>query len=594
MKLKVYQQGGGLIYTPFIPGRTSSKMSGSDSGSGENEPKLDPLDKEILALMKDQNLLPSDIQAIFNSLSAFQRRTQHLTAAGAGTSAYRSVMPGMLQIMNMVSVARANKQQWDNSVTEVKKHDAGSEVALDGYGRMWVMDTEDGKLLRVSPKDYDSSKHAPISNSQLLSFRQRNDDLAFSDKMFGETGMDVVGMKDIREELDSMISKLGKIKSENPRVQKLSDIASGIEGLGIFQISQEYSKGDLADFSQLLYSRLSNEAKHLIDANAAIGGYDKFQYILNIIRSETSQEESVKFDASLSKAAGFGAGAGDGSEKLNDHDTYPERLATGQTEIGAYDFILTKANGNKLWTFTQNYGPAMSNGNGMETMSMEQFYRKFDASGIVDWSKATFGDYQISAVDLPKIMYKGGSTVKRVVLPVKQDGSINFKAQEEADVLQNWINEHEEVTDALIQERVQEIDNAYWDPEHRVIKFKNAKAFLAVDTISSSDKVRFNPDSDWVYKMDRDPNNIRKDWLDLYESVLENGFIEHQKEKKYDFGSTAGRHLYEAVMFLPIISDTIGAAVYHDQNVPKSRYYNVRGQAIDHQNAINLKGSYNG
>ena len=109
MKLKVYQQGGGLIYTPFIPERTQSTLSGgSKTGSGEDDPKIDPLDKEILALMKDQNLLPSDIQAIFNSLTAFQRRTQHLSGLG-GTGAYRSVMPGMLSIMQMVSTARANK-----------------------------------------------------------------------------------------------------------------------------------------------------------------------------------------------------------------------------------------------------------------------------------------------------------------------------------------------------------------------------------------------------------------------------------------------------------------------------------------------------
>ncbi len=133
MKLtKVYQQGGGLIYTPFIPGAQSTT---SKSGSGEDDSKIDPLDKEILALMKDQNLLPSDIQAIYSSLTAFQKKTQHLSGLG-GTSAYRSVMPGMLKIMNMVSVARANKEQWDHSVEEIKKHDAGAEVALDGYGRM--------------------------------------------------------------------------------------------------------------------------------------------------------------------------------------------------------------------------------------------------------------------------------------------------------------------------------------------------------------------------------------------------------------------------------------------------------------------------
>lgn len=193
---------------------------------------------------------------------------------------------------------------------------------------MWVMDNE-GKLGKISPKDFDSSKHTPVSNSQLLSYRQRNNDLAFADNMFGETGMDVVGMGDIRKELDDMIGKLGSIKTSNPQVQKLSDIASDLQGLGVFQITQKYDKGDLTDFSQLLYSRLSNEAKHLIDANAAIGGYDKFQYILGIIRSETSREDSTTFDASLTKAGGLGGGSGS-DDKLTVKDTYAEHLNSGE------------------------------------------------------------------------------------------------------------------------------------------------------------------------------------------------------------------------------------------------------------------------
>jgi len=110
MKLKVYQQGGGLIYTPFIPGAQGTATSGSGRSSGGDDSAIDPLDKELIALMKDQNLLPSDIQAIYNQLIAFQRKAQHLTALG-GSAGYRAVMPGMLQIMQMVSIAKANKDQ---------------------------------------------------------------------------------------------------------------------------------------------------------------------------------------------------------------------------------------------------------------------------------------------------------------------------------------------------------------------------------------------------------------------------------------------------------------------------------------------------
>jgi hypothetical protein len=109
MKLKKYQQGGGMIYTPFIPEQmiANNGASSKSSGEGSEDSKLDPLDKELLSLMKDQNLLPSDINQIFNRLIAFQRRSQNLSALG--DDSYRSVMPGMLQIIQMVSNARNNK-----------------------------------------------------------------------------------------------------------------------------------------------------------------------------------------------------------------------------------------------------------------------------------------------------------------------------------------------------------------------------------------------------------------------------------------------------------------------------------------------------
>ena len=217
MKLKVYQQGGGLIYTPFIPG-AQGVSGGSSSGTSDEESKLDPLDKELLALMKDQNLLPSDIQMIYDRMLDFQRRTLHLSSLG-GTSAYRTVMPGMLQLQQLVSLAKTNKAQWDDAANEIRHHDAGSEVAMDANGLMWVRDRE-GNISKVSPSEFNREEYQPLSNSQLLYLRRGNEGMAFSDSLFGETGMDVIGMADIRKEIDDIISKFGSIKSGNLQLQK--------------------------------------------------------------------------------------------------------------------------------------------------------------------------------------------------------------------------------------------------------------------------------------------------------------------------------------------------------------------------------------
>jgi hypothetical protein len=116
MKLKVYQQGGGLIYTPFIPEQyaVSGSNSSKRSNSSDEDSKIDPLDKELISLMKGQNLLSSDIEVIYDRLIRFQKSTQNLSdplGLGTGSSDYRSVMPGMLQIMRLVETAKNNKAE---------------------------------------------------------------------------------------------------------------------------------------------------------------------------------------------------------------------------------------------------------------------------------------------------------------------------------------------------------------------------------------------------------------------------------------------------------------------------------------------------
>ena len=233
MKLKLYQQGGGLIYTPFIPeqyaGTTAKSSKSSDS---DEDSKLDPLDKELLGLMKDQNLLPSDIQMIYNRLIAFQRSTQRLssTAGFGGTNSYRSVMPGMLQIMNLVSQAKYNKARADSAIAQMSKESSGSDVALDKYGRMYVQDTKDGKVEKVLPKDYDSEKYRPISNSELMYLREQS--MPFNADIISDVA-DTVGMSSISKEINRIISAFGTTKL----ALKSPD--------GIYKLTEEKSSADL-------------------------------------------------------------------------------------------------------------------------------------------------------------------------------------------------------------------------------------------------------------------------------------------------------------------------------------------------------------
>ena len=336
MKLKVYQQGGGLIYTPFIPEQVAASRGASAASSkasdSDDDTKLDPLDKELLNLMKGENLLPSDVSMIYDKLISFQRKTQRLSSVG-GAGNYRSVMPGMLQIMKLVELAKSNREEWKDKVSEIKSHNAGAEVAMDSTGRMWVSDSEKGLTL-VRPSEFNAETQTPISNSQLIAMRKRNPELAFSDAILGDTGIDVVGATDVRKEIDEIIKNAGTVKDVKFGTIPFAEIAEGLEGEGIYKTSQKYSKADMDGFAQLLYSQLGASSKHLVAANAALMGIDKIEYIKTIVSSRTDVDPDLSYEASLTKAAGKGGAGGSGADgedaKNLKEVTYTEMLATGR------------------------------------------------------------------------------------------------------------------------------------------------------------------------------------------------------------------------------------------------------------------------
>ena len=209
----MYQDGGGLIYTPFLPGQAEAQSATSSSKKSEDaeDSKLDPLDKELLSLMKDQNLLPSEIQMIYNKLIQFQKSSQRLSALPGGTNSYRSVMPGMLKIMNLVSQAKYNKATDDEIVKQMMKENAGNEFALDGYGRMYVLN-EEGKIKKVKISDFDSEKHSPLSNSQLLYYREQSPELAFDGSVYDDM-RNMVGMTSVSTEIHRIIKEFGTQES---------------------------------------------------------------------------------------------------------------------------------------------------------------------------------------------------------------------------------------------------------------------------------------------------------------------------------------------------------------------------------------------
>lgn len=600
MKLRVYQQGGGLIYTPFIPEKAGVSTAKASKSGDEDDAKLDPLDKELLSLMKDENLLPSDIQAISNALIAFQRSTQHLsdTAGFGGTGAYRSVMPGMLQIMNMVSTAKFNKNQWDKAISEMQKHDAGAEVAMDSYGRMFVLDS-DGKLSTVSPKDFNPEKYQPISNSQLLQIRERS---AGMDGQLLNSMADLVGKQDVYKAINEIIKAYGtkenaQLLSKDEAVQNVLIDVNSPEG--IYKLSTKHPQADLQKAFKVLYDELPTNMQNLLKANAALSGESNptegaYKFIHSIIMNNINTEVDPSYDATASKAAGAGAGSG---EKLSVKDTYAEHLNTGEGFNPPTWTVIQPSNSDlALYAYSQNVGPILKDEKRFETANLSEVLSNADAIGaIVDANNISFGDQLLALNDFSKVVYDASSNMKRVYLPIKTDSTghirIDFEAQQKVGKLQEYLDNHGEIAFALIEEKLEDIPNSYLDREHKVIRFKNEHPFLAINGIVSSDKVRIDTTSNYIWSMDRGEGDTRKDYKSIYNNTITTGY-ESGDKKRYDNGSARGKNLYEGVIYMPLIGPLTATGIFNSAYFTKDTYTDITQKAEARQQAQKVKTNF--
>ena len=581
MKLKVYQQGGGLIYTPFIPEQAAAQYGGistskSSSSDGEDA-KIDPLDKELLNLMKGENLLSNDVNLIYDRLITFQRRTQNLSALG-GDNNYRSVMPGMLQIMKLVENAKINKAEWDEKVKEIQKHNAGSEVAMDSAGRIWVQDSEKGLTL-VRPTEFDPEKHTPISNSQLIALRRRDPRLAFNDDVLGDTGLDVIGGADLRKEIDDIIDKAGTIKQTELKGIPFKAIAEDLEGEGIYKVTQKYSKAELDGFAKLLYSQLSAPAKHLVAANAALGGLDTMSYITTIITSRTDDESpDYDYQASLTKASGLGGAGGSGADgddaKNLKERNWTEMLASGSNfepeKYTAFNPVSTIT----MHAAIQNTGIMKKNdgettiGPGMVDAIKEEAGWFGTLSG--GQYSVTFGDQIIDQDAQGALMYDG-SAVQRIKLPyteVNGEITVNWNLIEELETINKQLKG---ATPGMIEDMLANHPELVYNKNTGLIEAKNSMWFITFGAMMGHDFVDgLDEDSKYLEKMNKEKSDF---WHKKYEEATQYGFANHDKNapKRTDAPTDKGflgrdwsaTRYYHGNVFVPIIRTMGGSKEYY-------------------------------
>ena len=568
MKLKKYQQGGGMIYTPFIPEQMAANYgsSSASSGSGNEDSKLDPLDKELLSLMKDQNLLPSDVNQIFARLIAFQKKSQSLSALG--DDSYRSVMPGMLQIMQMVSNARYNKAKSDDAIRIMSNQNTGADVALDSYGRMYVQDmSEDGKMKHILPENFDATKHRPISNSELLYLRENS--LPFDMDVLSDISQ-TVGLTEISKEISRIIKDFGTTQSEQYYDKDIVKAFTALKSPdGIYKLTEEGVSRDVLNRAwHIIYKQLPTKMQQVLDARAAISGVGYEDFIEDIVLSYVDYKQSISYDAQQSKAAGFGVGDGADGEKLTAQNTYQYRFGIGDGI--RTDFLIAPTSSKIFEKGTYDvkaikFGPMLNwNLRPLDPMNLQKMFFNGGTEGhalgaSVNTEDITFGNHAVTESERPTIFYNGNSGTYKVYLPWKDDNGHIRPDFEKLRQFNAYINELKDAGNITPTERNSILakydkltsNDIIPSKDGRSFELRDTKPFLAFSAYAGDDTIKLTKDEQlFLRKLDKSEAKYIKD--------IYNNYVRYDKaygDKKKDalnrnYAESESGDFWEGIVFI--------------------------------------------
>lgn len=563
-KLKIMQQGGGLSYSPFVPemqGTTATSSTKSSSSDGES--KIDALDKELIALMKSEDLLPSDISFITNQVVKFQKRASNLSATGD----YSSAMPGMLQIIGAVKKAKYFKDQSDSAAIQMAKENAGGEFALDSRGLMYVLNKETGKLDKVDIDKFDSEKHSALSNSELLFYRQTslpNDTAIFSDIQ------NAVGIGSVIKEIDRIIKEYGT--SEN--VQYLTKDRAAQQVIldanspdGIYKLSTKKPSGDMRTAWLSIYRQLTPNMQHLLDVRAKTSGMNIPEYISDIVLRNIDTKIDANYDSTVSKAAGFDVDPNktvkESAEQLTQNN-YLQRVGSLR---GDRTVVSIAPRGSKisdtaaLSAHAFTFGAVIDRSNKpVENMSVSDLMREGWAFAAGEPNDVVFGNKLLKDWERDALLFDNNSNLTAVMLPYKNQGGHivpDFELLDTFNKIQETIQTNPnisktELSSLLLQSGISPSEINY-DPNTNTISLKNTMAFLTVSCYAGDDTIDLTKDDKrYLEKLSKSDGQHIKDY---YNNMVKYGKLRPAKKgnvKIKGYSESEANDFWRGNIFIPM------------------------------------------
>ena len=467
IKIRKYQQGGGVMASIYQPVTTTSGASGvntaqyainllnsgttggggGSSSSSSDKGKITEKDlyTGLYKTIAEQGLI-SDSQYIISQLQN-DLFNESLTNPFGDTS---DLTGKYIKALSYVNMAKSNQKLYDETYKQSVANGSLQEAAITSDGKI-VVKTNAGQLTTISPEQYKKNpdNYHLMTNGNLLAERMNNPSQAFKNGIL-EVVQNGTSQKEIAELIKDFVGKLGSTDNEltgytsvkDGQIQKgvallqaaaqkygeaaVADMIS-VDGLYKVGITDKSSQEQVQLAIQSVYQMLTPAQQTLLQIKSADGTKrGAYQLIAGII--STGASSNFKLDIDLESGVdadgnrvGRSASSGGGSD-----DSKSSLITNIQRSIGGNEqtYVLNPGGTAELSVTGTYYGQLSSpDGKPIGKTSLEDMLSKSKLQSVSDVKSIYFGDQRISPDKLSDVTYENQGATK-VLLPAVGNESL--------------------------------------------------------------------------------------------------------------------------------------------------------------------------
>lgn len=444
MKIKTFQEGSRIFaptYNQFEFGQPSTTSQSSSRSQTKSDKDNDFIGKDLMKSLIGKGIT-NDVNASIQALMSIQETYQNMSDFEKSSQSGISVLNEMQQQSGKVNQLLRNADQFKQGQDQVVKNNAMNDVAISG--RQIVLQDQSGKLLEMSPEEYqgldqkEREKYRSLTNAELISQREYNSQLQGDVQSFtflnNNASLSAINtqLKDImatitsskvEESYDSYTDPNGKLQEGLQILRQMSN--APIDNI-LYTISTESNADSAKLVLDSMWQSLGENSKTLLKSQAALAGYKQEDleqvqqsYLIKMIapkiQTNTSRETKVDLASksgskSGSSSDGISGGADDKDKITGYWDGFQNDVLPRET-ISLSPF----GGGLQLNASASSYGP-MRNKEG-NSYTLTPLSQVAELETMTHRQAATFGgDMFVDETLQSGIMYNG-DTLHRATLP---------------------------------------------------------------------------------------------------------------------------------------------------------------------------------